>query len=55
VFGVSFPGLHEWKQHSETTYPVPLIVSHETGMKGFGYDAIGREFDTNSDKITLTL
>ena len=53
VFGVSFHGLHEWKKHSETTYPVPLIVSHEIGTKNFGYDAMGKEFDTDSGKITL--
>jgi len=53
VLGVSFPGLHEWKQYSETSYPVPLIVSHGAGIKNFGYDAIGKEFDAVSGKITL--
>jgi predicted permease len=53
VFGVSFQGLHEWKQQSKTSFPVPLIVSHGAGEKNFGVDAIGREFDTDSDKITL--
>jgi len=53
VLGISFHGLHEWKQHSETTYPVPLIVTHEAGVKNFGVEAIGKEFDTDNDKITL--
>lgn len=53
VLGISFRGLHEWKQSSETSYPVPLIVSHETGTKYFGYDAIGKEFDSVNGKITL--
>ena len=53
VLGVSFRGLSEWKQSSETKYPVPLIVTHGTGMKDFGYDAIGKEFDTESSKVTL--
>jgi len=53
VLGVSFSGLHEWKQNSETSYPVPLIVTYGIGMKNFGYDAIGKEFDTGSSKITL--
>jgi hypothetical protein len=53
VLGVSFQGLHEWKLSGGTTYPIPLIVTHETGMKAFGYDAIGKEFNTDSSKITL--
>jgi len=53
VLGASFSGLREWKQSSETSYPVPLIVTYGTGMKNFGYDAIGKEFDSDSNKITL--
>ena len=53
VLGISFSGLHEWKLSSETAHPVPLIVSHGTGTKDFGYEAIGREFDSGSGKITL--
>ena len=53
VLGVTFRGLNEWKRFNKTTYPVPLIVTYGTGMKDFGYDAIGKEFDTESGKITL--
>ena len=53
VLGISFRGLHEWKLSSETAYPVPLIVSYGAGTKDFGYEAIGREFDSGSGKITL--
>jgi len=53
LLGVSFRGLHEWKRSSETEYPVPLLVTYGTGVKDFGYDAIGKEFDSNGGKITL--
>jgi len=53
VLGVSFRGLHEWKQNRETSYPIPFIVTYGTGVKDFGYDAIGKEFDTSYSKITL--
>ena len=53
VLGVSFRGLQEWKQSFATTYPAPMIVTYGTGMKDFGYDVIGKEFDTDSGKITL--
>ena len=53
LLGVSFPGLHEWKLSAGTTYPIPLIVTYKTGMEAFGDDAVGKEFDTDSGKITL--
>ena len=53
LLGVSFQGLQEWKLYSETIYPVPLIVTHKTGMKDFGVEAIGKEFNTDNSKITL--
>jgi predicted permease len=53
VLGISFRGLQEWKQYRETTTPVPLIVTHGTGMRDFGYDAVGKEFPAESVKINL--